>query len=316
MEKRIFELTFDIKRYLGECDSTRKFWNKADKSPVTIADIGVQVIFNNWVKENFSNDSIIAEESGNDIGESLLSEVGEKLKNLFPEKKYSISELKNSIDYSGKSDSDFMWYLDPIDGTKGYLRNEQFAVAISRVNKQNQVELAILICPNLPYPYLESSGDTGTIFYSEAGNQIVQYSYQDFSRSQIIQTRTFSGIKIAKSVEKAHGNSDSISYLSSKKENVSIIEMDSQAKYGLLIRGEANLYIRYPSIPDYMEKWWDHVAGAAMVIKMGGIFTDTTGKKLEFNIKQKTLPECNGVVASMGIDHLEIISILDEYRKI
>ncbi len=315
MQSKVSDLISDIKQYLTECSNNRTSWNKADKSPVTIADIGVQVIFNNWVKQNFPNDSIIAEESGTDVENSLILEVGEKLEKLFPAKNYKTPGLKNLIDYSGKSGCDFLWYLDPVDGTKGYLRNEQFAVAISRVNKNNQVELAILICPNLPYPNLESSNDIGTIFYFEKGSQIVQYSYQDISKYQMIQTKKIDGIKVAKSVEKAHGNSDSISFLSSKKENVSIIEMDSQAKYGLLVRGEANLYIRYPSIPDYLEKWWDHVAGAAMVIEMGGIFTDTTGKKLEFNINQRTLPECNGVVASLGINHQDIISMLDEYRE-
>jgi len=315
MQKIHSDLISDIKQYLTECGSNRTGWNKADKSPVTIADVGVQIIFNNWVKMNFSNDSIIAEESGTDIDNLLVAEAGEKLRILFPEKKYMTSDLKSLIDYSGKSNSDFLWYLDPIDGTKGYLRNEQFAVAISRVSSANEVQTAILVCPNLPFPNLENSKDTGTIFYFEKGNPIFQYSYQDFTKHQIVKTEKIAGIRVAKSVEKAHGNSDSISFLSEKKENVSLVEMDSQAKYGLLLRGEANLYIRYPSIPDYKEKWWDHVAGAAMIIEIGGIFTDIFGKKLEFNINQRTLPESNGVVASIGIDHQDIISILDEYRK-
>ena len=41
------------------------------------------------------------------------------------------------------------WTLDPVDGTKGFLRNEQYAIALALV-EEGQVVLAVMGCPNLP----------------------------------------------------------------------------------------------------------------------------------------------------------------------
>src|SRR4029079_8514652 len=41
------------------------------------------------------------------------------------------------------------WVLDPVDGTKGFLRKEQYAIALALVER-GKVLLGILACPNLP----------------------------------------------------------------------------------------------------------------------------------------------------------------------
>merc|ERR1740117_580991 len=41
------------------------------------------------------------------------------------------------------------WVLDPIDGTKGFLRREQYAVCLGLV-EDGEVLVAVLGCPNLP----------------------------------------------------------------------------------------------------------------------------------------------------------------------
>src|SRR5208337_2273750 len=42
---------------------------------------------------------------------------------------------------------DRFWTIDPIDGTKGFLRNEQYAVALALI-VEGQVVVAVLSCPN------------------------------------------------------------------------------------------------------------------------------------------------------------------------
>ncbi|KAJ2982384.1 hypothetical protein NUW54_g10760 [Trametes sanguinea] len=42
------------------------------------------------------------------------------------------------------------WTLDPIDGTKGFLRGDQYAVCLALV-VDARVELGVMGCPNLPY---------------------------------------------------------------------------------------------------------------------------------------------------------------------
>src|SRR4029079_19765798 len=41
------------------------------------------------------------------------------------------------------------WVLDPVDGTKGFLRKEQYAIALALVER-GTILLGVLACPNLP----------------------------------------------------------------------------------------------------------------------------------------------------------------------
>src|SRR5690606_4322693 len=62
---------------------------------------------------------------------------------------------------------DRFWTIDPIDGTKGFLRGEQYAVSLALV-VNGQIELGLLGCPNLP---LDPSRETrtGTILHAVRG---------------------------------------------------------------------------------------------------------------------------------------------------
>ena len=54
---------------------------------------------------------------------------------------------------------DEFWTLDPIDGTKGFLRGEQYAIALAKISA-GAVTLGVLGCPNLPNP----DGTVGVTF--------------------------------------------------------------------------------------------------------------------------------------------------------
>jgi 3'(2'), 5'-bisphosphate nucleotidase len=80
--------------------------------------------------------------------------------------------------------------------------------------------------------------------------------------------------------------------------------MDSQAKYGVVARGEAALYLRFPSpqSPNYREKIWDHAAGALIVEESGGRVTDMYGQALCFDCGYEMRRNC-GIIASNGVLH-------------
>jgi 3'(2'), 5'-bisphosphate nucleotidase len=59
---------------------------------------------------------------------------------------------------------DRYWTLDPIDGTKGFLRGDQYAIALALV-EHGEVVLGVLGCPNLPNP----DGSRGAIFAAGDG---------------------------------------------------------------------------------------------------------------------------------------------------
>ncbi len=84
------------------------------------------------------------------------------------------------------------------------------------------------------------------------------------------------------------------------------LRMDSQAKYAVVARGQADLYLRLPTRADYREKIWDHAAGTLIVSEAGGIVTDVTGRPLEFN-HGRELSSNQGVIVTNGPLHQRLI---------
>jgi len=90
------------------------------------------------------------------------------------------------------------------------------------------------------------------------------------------------------------------------------LRMDSQAKYGIVARGEATLYLRVPSPsePGYKEKIWDHAAGSIIAEEAGGKVTDTLGRPLDFSCGVK-MEKNHGIVVSNGILHDLVLRVLE-----
>jgi 3'(2'), 5'-bisphosphate nucleotidase len=90
------------------------------------------------------------------------------------------------------------------------------------------------------------------------------------------------------------------------------VRLDSQAKYGVVARGDAAIYLRLPSPkqPDYREKIWDHAAGALIVQEAGGRVTDALGSDLDFSYGHK-LEKNRGIIVSNGQLHPAILGAID-----
>ena len=99
-----------------------------------------------------------------------------------------------------------------------------------------------------------------------------------------------------------------------KKLNISnpSLRMDSQAKYGIVARGEATLYLRVPSPsePGYKENIWDHAAGSIIAEEAGGKVTDILGHPLDFSCGIK-MDKNHGILVSNGILHDVVLKALE-----
>lgn len=62
-----------------------------------------------------------------------------------------------------------MWTLDPIDGTKGFLRGEQYAVCLAFI-VDSVVQIGVMGCPNLPTSGMNSEGEKGCLFVAVRGH--------------------------------------------------------------------------------------------------------------------------------------------------
>ena len=133
------------------------------------------------------------------------------------------------------------WTIDPIDGTLGFLRKEQYAVCLALII-DGQVELGLLACPNLGSTSVDDS-HKGVIFLarkSEGGWMRSLDAEEGAEWTKTTLEAEPSPLRFLESVESGHSAHDvqaRIGELLGVKEGTSL-RMDSQAKYGALGRGE------------------------------------------------------------------------------
>jgi 3'(2'), 5'-bisphosphate nucleotidase len=72
------------------------------------------------------------------------------------------------------------WTLDPIDGTKGFLRGEQYAVCLALI-ENGEVQLAIQGCPNLPRNIHDPCSIRGSLFVAVKGQGAFEVLYIDLA---------------------------------------------------------------------------------------------------------------------------------------
>ena len=150
-----------------------------------------------------------------------------------------------------------MWTLDPIDGTKGFLRGGQYAVCLALVI-DSQVELGVVGCPNLPLGSHDSAGPRGCILYAVRGHGTYQVPLSDPFGSEplplCIPPTDPNNLRIWQSIghTRLDVNDNIAAALGAVLPSVS---MDSQAKYCSLIR-EGGIYLRLSEDPGFKEKIW------------------------------------------------------------
>lgn len=150
------------------------------------------------------------------------------------------------------------WALDPIDGTKGFLRGGQYAVCLALI-VNGEVQLGVMGCPNLPVDAAKPDGPRGSLFIAVKGQGAFQRSFSDvketpikFSEISSTQQATF-----CESVESGHSShSDSAQIAQLLGITREPVRMDSQAKYCSISRGDADIYLRLPVSATYVEKIW------------------------------------------------------------
>lgn len=283
---------------------------KKDKSPVTVADFASQALVCRALQDAFGDDPVIGEEDAaalrGDAGADFRGRVFAELK---PFGVRDEEAALGFIDRGGAQEySPRFWTLDPIDGTKGFLRGDQYAVALALV-VDGVLTVAAMACPNLP-----CGGQPGTVFWAVRGEGAF-HGALDGNGSDLARVSSESAIantRLCESFESGHSSHDHSAQLIAKLGiSADPVRLDSQAKYGVVARGEAEAYLRLPTRPGYREKIWDHGAGCLIVQEAGGTVTDVAGKPLDFT-KGRELTENRGVIVTHGPFHSQILQTLAE----
>ncbi len=291
---------------------------KNDRTPVTIADYGSQAIICKIIRENFPNDVIVGEEDSTELRrperKNLLEKVTHYVEDFYPNT--SSREVCEWIDFGTHTVQKRFWTLDPIDGTKGFLRGDQYAIALALI-EEGIVKLGLMACPNLYLDRDHRNGKKGSVFLAVRGKG----SFQMDMEGERGKRRMLSVSKVGdpakasftESIEPDHA--DHLTHLKIAQRlgmREPPLKMDSQAKYGMVARGEATFYLRVPSPsePGYKEKIWDHAAGAIIAEEAGGKVTDLNGKSLDFSCGIR-LEKNRGILASNGILHEVVLKALE-----
>lgn len=308
--------------------------SKSDRSPVTVADFAVQAIVAYELAKAFPQDPLVGEESAKILrapgGEKVLSKVIEYTAPVIGKK--NPEKICALIDRGTAEPTKRFWTLDPIDGTKGFLRGAQYVIALALIIKGN-VEMGILACPNLGTQTLmddsknsfseksikvcvpRSFGGRGTLAVAGRGLGAWMKTIEakdDFVRMKVSDCKSAETAAVIQSVEVGHKDeAESRKLLKDLGIRTQPLLLDSQVKHVVLAAGAGDMLFYFPDSvnPARKIKIWDQAAGALIIEEAGGKVTDMEGRPLDFGAG-KSLSRNQGVLATNGHLHTAALKAL------
>jgi 3'(2'), 5'-bisphosphate nucleotidase len=287
---------------------------KDDLSPVTVADFAVQALVARRLYERFPDAALIGEENAATLraeaGREALEQIDKFVRTRIPEA--TPAAICDWIDRGAGAPPASFWTLDPVDGTKGFLRRDQYAVALALI-EDGKVQVGALGCPELEDASRPAQGGAGSLVLAARGRgawtlplEAASASWRRLIVSPISET---SGARLLRSVEKSHTDAGGIAQLVAQLGIMADpVAMDSQAKYAVLAAGGGEILLRLlsPARPDYRETIWDQAAGSIIVEEAGGRVSDLDGKDLDFS-QGRRLAANRGVLATNARQHEAVL---------
>lgn len=209
---------------------------KSDDSPVTSADIVSNVIITKGIQNLFSGIPVLSEED------------------YIPP-------------YEERKGWKYVWILDPLDGTKGFIhKSGEFTINLG-LSLEGTVVAGCIYEPVTQQMYFASKGN-GAFHYQDDGD------HKRLIVNEI--NRNTKGLKILSS--KFHKDVRTQTFIESFDEPV-IIEKGAAMKFVSIARGEADYY---PKMSSIME--WDTAPGQIIIEEAGGMLVDAVNSQpLKYN---------------------------------
>lgn len=333
--------------------------SKNDNSPVTVADWSVQATISWVLSEAFGkeNVSIVAEEdvellskaSSPNLLENVVKTVNECLANApllglkAPTFALGAKEVLAAISRCNPigAQSGRFWVLDPVDGTLGFVRGDQYAIALALIEDGKPV-IGVLGCPNYPMkkewlsyhngyrrilsrlssPTGEPWGK-GCVLYAKKGSGSAwmqpllhgeeKFVWPNFARQ--IKVSSIENPALATFCEPVEKANSSHSFSAGLAHSVGLrnqpLRVYSMVKYAAIARGDAEIFMKFARA-GYKEKIWDHAAGVVIIEEAGGVVTDAGGKPLDFSKGIYLEGLDRGIIACSGANlHEKIMNAVD-----
>lgn len=219
--------------YENEADFQVK--NKADKSPLTIAD---------------------------QAANKIICEGLEKLAVQYP----IVSEENKAIPYEQRKDYQHFWLVDPLDGTKEFIkRNGEFTVNIALIKDQQPVA-GVVYAPCLDEMYWAIKGEGAFIVKDGVSTKLHPDTFNWSDKA----------LKLVCS--RSHLNADTEQFVAGFDEP-DLVATGSSLKFLILAKGDAHIY---PRLAPTME--WDTGAAQIILEEAGGaVINNETKEPLLYN---------------------------------
>ena len=167
-------------------------------------------------------------------------------------------------DFSGADNSGRYWLVDPLDGTKEFIkRNGEFTVNIALIENGRAI-LGVVYAPVPNVAYLAAEGSGA---YKVAADGICKAigvaEHKEGTPWRVIASRSHAG--------------DSLSVLLQQLGSYELISMGSSLKFCLVAEGSADIYPRMGPT-----SLWDTAAAQCIVEQAGGRVIQWTGESLSY----------------------------------
>jgi len=176
----------------------------------------------------------------------------------------TLSEESKSVPYENRQNWDSFWLIDPLDGTKEFIkRNGEFTVNIALI-KNGEPLLGVVHAPALNITYWAAKGFGAFKRSPEGMTQQIRVSDYREGTLKIVASRSHAG--------------ESLTQFLATIDNYECVSMGSSLKLCLVAEGTAHLY---PRLGPTME--WDVAAAHCVVTEAGGSLTDLASDTLRYN---------------------------------
>jgi 3'(2'), 5'-bisphosphate nucleotidase len=178
-----------------------------------------------------------------------------------------LSEEGKEIPYEERKDWDYFWMVDPLDGTKEFIkRNGEFTVNIALIHRGVPI-LGVVAVPV-----------TGEVFYALEGHGA--HVKRDGNVQALPKRRTWDltqqGLRVVAS--RSHMNEETQAFIDNLNEPV-LVSKGSSLKFMLLAESKADVYPRYAPTME-----WDTAAAHAIVKETGlKVIQFGTEEELKYN---------------------------------
>lgn len=186
-----------------------------------------------------------------------------------------LSEESENIDYDIRKEWQQYWLIDPLDGTREFVkRNGEFTVNIALIDGQQSI-LGVVYAPVTELLYFASLAHGA--FKQEANKPAVQIHTKrlDVNKPIVAGSRSHSDEKMQRFMQHIEDK------LGVKAE---LISMGSSLKICLIAEGVADVYPRLGPTSE-----WDTAAAHCVLTEAGGDIVDETGLSLRYNSKRSLL---------------------------